>query len=869
MEALMMETKTNERETYINKLENQIQAIDKILKMQESIIVSSDVKNRLRVIQEEAAIVLKKLKNDEFEIAIVGMEKAGKSTFANALMENNFLPTDDERCTFTATQIEYSGDEQKDSALISFYSVEIFNRDFRDKLHQLGVSNYEQYSFDTLDEKTYMDIYDNDIASDKKKLYSNTLHEDILAIIQNKEDISKLLGRPNMEFEEDRIRSGEMTTYITDKVKARAVERVIIRSHELNKMRNAIIFDVPGFNSPTALHKIQTKKRMKAADAIIVVANGEHPSLTVESCSILHDSDDEGNPLCDKLFVFANRIELAKDIPKNIQNTYDEWINRNFIASSNKRRIIFGTALAHLQALEIDKDRRALNAFLERENQMPNGDGIEAMRTALEEYNHNERFEVLKRRINLIKVNIEKVFSEIRKDYTGGDTHNRYYGQEHLRLVTKFCHDIPPAVEENLLELKSEIRSDMPADLPLSKQIIKYIDEKITIDNYAISDEIIDKEKKKSPYTGTFEDTVRIEDSIRKQKFSEMYDNFCQNVINIADKYHVKYSVQILDSILEAMEVEKKSVYYEELRELLTKELIVFRHELATTDDVDEQIGVYYQSLIERFSRDIYEVLITSQYSAERLRKFYDSIDNFFSLSVFYKRLDEADKISYINVAPQDQPLCRMLLFHQTDKFEVLIEQISKIAGLDILSDDLVIFVQRALSAVGGNTEKIITDITNAFSRTRIDTEKTFKINLIKQILDGIIKSCESFNIADKEEFTGYYKKYHSSLRGNKQYSVEDFRDEFNKDIEILQDVLRNAFVRAINMETPFVARETKSIDDIINYIKSGQFTEFLTNNFVKIKHEETFQLDKKYREHEQNVAIIAEVNAVLDTINN
>ena len=34
-----------------------------------------------------------KLSSNEFEIAIVGLEKAGKSTFANALIKNNVLPS--------------------------------------------------------------------------------------------------------------------------------------------------------------------------------------------------------------------------------------------------------------------------------------------------------------------------------------------------------------------------------------------------------------------------------------------------------------------------------------------------------------------------------------------------------------------------------------------------------------------------------------------------------------------------------------------------------------------------------------------------------------------------------------------------------
>ena len=161
---------TPEREEYIEKLNNQVGAIDSILKMESGTVVSAELKKQLKSLKGEAETVLRKLKNNEFEIAIVGLEKAGKSTFANALMENNLLPTKDLRCTFTSTQIEYSGDDHDDSATVSFYTADEFDKDFKDKLCKLGFPNYERYSFDTIDERQYCYIYENDVSEEKKKL---------------------------------------------------------------------------------------------------------------------------------------------------------------------------------------------------------------------------------------------------------------------------------------------------------------------------------------------------------------------------------------------------------------------------------------------------------------------------------------------------------------------------------------------------------------------------------------------------------------------------------------------------------------------------------------------------------------------------
>ena len=191
---------TPEREEYIHKLESQMQAIDRILKMDTGTVVDYGVKKRLRDLMAESETVMKKLRSGEFEIAIVGMEKAGKSTLANALMESNLLPAKGPRCTFTSTRIEYSGDGQDDSATVSFYTVDTFDRDFKDKLRNLGFPNYERYSFDTLDKTVYESIYATEVSEDKKAAYGESINKDILTITENAEPLLRLLGRPDIHF---------------------------------------------------------------------------------------------------------------------------------------------------------------------------------------------------------------------------------------------------------------------------------------------------------------------------------------------------------------------------------------------------------------------------------------------------------------------------------------------------------------------------------------------------------------------------------------------------------------------------------------------------------------------------------------------
>ncbi|WP_314622768.1 dynamin family protein, partial [uncultured Selenomonas sp.] len=79
--------------------------------------------------------VLSKLKKGEFTVAIVGLEKAGKSTLGNALLKNMILPEYTERCTYTTTEIR-AGSETRGE--IVFYSREEFQTHFQKMMVELG-----------------------------------------------------------------------------------------------------------------------------------------------------------------------------------------------------------------------------------------------------------------------------------------------------------------------------------------------------------------------------------------------------------------------------------------------------------------------------------------------------------------------------------------------------------------------------------------------------------------------------------------------------------------------------------------------------------------------------------------------------------
>lgn len=175
------------RKNYTDMLTCQIDGISKILRVNGvKEIISLEIRDELSMIRSKAERLKRKLETNEFEIAIVGLEKAGKSTFANALMGNDILPTKDERCTYTSTSIRYGSN---DEAEVTFFSSEQFNEDFNNKLIKLGI-----------DEDAHVPFYEWTIEKFRKAVSDDSsemlnLRKDVEGIIENRSSIKYLILR--------------------------------------------------------------------------------------------------------------------------------------------------------------------------------------------------------------------------------------------------------------------------------------------------------------------------------------------------------------------------------------------------------------------------------------------------------------------------------------------------------------------------------------------------------------------------------------------------------------------------------------------------------------------------------------------------
>lgn len=175
-----------ERIEFKNKVGRQREAIANLLGLSEQHNGLFDfiMIKQLREYQKKCEKLYTKLDKNEFEIAIVGLEKAGKSTFGNALMGNRILPDADERCTYTSTCIRFG----QDRAVVTFFNSREMDETLRGYLGTLGVENTESYTYQGLSKGEYLSIFSKLDQRDKDR-YKNTVHQDILNLLENKTEI--------------------------------------------------------------------------------------------------------------------------------------------------------------------------------------------------------------------------------------------------------------------------------------------------------------------------------------------------------------------------------------------------------------------------------------------------------------------------------------------------------------------------------------------------------------------------------------------------------------------------------------------------------------------------------------------------------
>ncbi len=680
-------------------------------------VLGNDEKINLNIICDKFHDWDVKLSDNRYRVAIIGTEKAGKSTFANALLRKDFLPEDEGRCTFTTTTIESSKTE--DNAVIEFFTKQEFISKFHSLCEEVEFNcNYTTVAMSDLNE--FCDKTNSAIAT------SNAV-DDIRIIIESKEQIEKYLSGPVKTFSGQDI--DNIKSFITDKIKARAVKNITIKSTQFKDQENLIIYDVPGFDSPTKLHLEQAKWYMRNADIVIMLVSiADKVDFVKAQADFLNDTKDRyGQKLSNKLIVVASKFD--KHIVDD-KNSSDTKINKSYQLLSDEL-VKFG----------LYKENNLFKAsslgFLEKENIVntqyayPNLkkheylDGIEIVETRLEEFLNGEALEILSDNFNIDQLEAQTLIYNFKRDYNPKRDAKKKRNEEIL-LIDQKWDLIKKNIKLNLTKYQEEIKT-------IQFEFNKTISTKVSNDWIKdLIDELPDDlEEAKSELVGgraSVEQATIVNDKIRAKIWKKSLDkivNISTNTITIENSNKNDEIIKIISEIV----FETKEMTIEEKTELSNNLNLI-------TDDFKYE-AKSYRPLILRFLNNVFEILIlnriTNDENDSRVARF-KALKTDIEALLNYSDYD--DTLGFFN-----QPFIKQLLIQDTT-YSVKQSNIQNLlngAKISTQYDQVITEISNDLNALG--------DIFNNILLKAIDIESPFKASLndqIQAILTDVDKTSES-----------------------------------------------------------------------------------------------------------------------------
>ncbi|TAF62734.1 MAG: Dynamin family protein [Oscillatoriales cyanobacterium] len=362
---------------------------------------------------------LERLRKREFRIAVVGLEKAGKSTFINAWLECDLLPAKGGRCTFTTTQI-YSVENESEQRL------EVQARTDEEFLNLL------------------------------KELEKVGANEDLNTIRANEITLQQVRREGNVTFSFTRLEDirEPLKKYVTDEKYAHAVLEARLYTNKLAQAEGIVFYDVPGLDSGLAKHVDEAQEMLSDCDAVILVQR--FTSLREKELEIIKFTElgDKNVTVADKLFVFLSRIDSlgsAEALKTHIEEASQDWLRR---ANLPPERIVYGSAGAYLilnglageqtkleigDASNIQAQLKRLTGIADGKIITKDGTGIPEIKDKIFNYINTERVSILKKRceasINKIISNSEEIYITVSKKYPENPEEAKLFEENNRRVL--------------------------------------------------------------------------------------------------------------------------------------------------------------------------------------------------------------------------------------------------------------------------------------------------------------------------------------------------------------------------------------------------------------------------------------------------
>ncbi|MBQ6774190.1 MAG: dynamin family protein [Synergistaceae bacterium] len=895
-----MDNWDEKRQSFIEWLARQEDFFNELLtKDKDGIVIGFDERGKLESLRKRSSSILQKLRSREFTVAVVGLEKAGKSTLGNALIKSEILPEYTERCTYTTTELRAG---ERNEAEITFYTDEEFNKIFQDMLISVGYN--AQADFRTLTPEIFSRYWEA-VSEDpsKRDLYerhNGKTDEDIITILKGSSTISELLGQPVKNFLWDNSQgNSEFQLYITGikgynsdgsairSAHPYAVKNVIIRSRELGSMSNIVLYDVPGFDSTTELHRKQTELMLREADAIILVTNvGDRPNINSPQLDMLRKvRDQDGIRLRDKTFVFGNKIDMAGNAARARDNASALRNEAERYQVASESRVISGSAKAYLEKLglfsEDEKRRGKINAK-ERLEEWDMHDGMQELHGKIQDYYNNDRFEVLKKRAENTIAETVELLRQLLAKYSPDVISSFDTGGKYLLVLKGKAAEFDKAANDIVNKYQEQIINSRP----FSTQLVIEI-EKI----FPMSDDFanIFTDVKRSVVTdidGVTQLTA-INSALRKKIHLLFMQNLVRETTELISNKQQEIRSELVKKFLSVMGMKEGSSYEDELTVSANKlfdELLIKNGEECR-----------FNILIERFSLGLVETLINMPFAEyERLDKVCKTLPELFSLAMYYSMPDD-ENINNIYDSPNERLkfFARILAHENVEEKSRGINQSEILAVKSVLIEffdnnseallkgaafniDSLPFDKWALMFTGADMkiDKMPKDLARQIESKIYSTnwQKLSRDERESAITELIMHYTHADSGQEKVPVLGeflenLYKKA-SSLKAKTEGDMLRILDE---DIAILRDITVKAVIRAIALERAFISVIVKNI----NFIRSGitysgedsKFDSWITQNVRKIMDSEFAAIDRYNMESQTRKSIVAAIQNILSNM--
>ncbi|MEY3786892.1 MAG: hypothetical protein RLZ75_1099 [Pseudomonadota bacterium] len=336
---------------------------------------------------------LERLRANRFEVAVIGLEKAGKSALLNAWLGQEILPSAAERCTYTSTEIWSARTEDEQELCIEYFSRQEVDVLLQGKKSEM--QNFKQGSRD------YDDI-ETDI--NETEFYLTQIY-----------DYAKQ-GRTTRSFRDiNEISEDLQQAVFKNRAQARAIKRIQLKTTRLLSDRDIVFHDVPGFDSPVAMHKTQAEQKLSACDAIIYAKKMDNPNINSPEKNMLQvaDSEDPHTKVADKVFVVLTKSDMARN-----SDEYIDWFNkhRKDWQGVPEQRLVAVCAAAYLADLGTGsvETNKCGQQSIDNLVKLNIDDGIDRLKQAVNFYIDHERVDVLRNRCdkleNAVKQQTKQVF---------------------------------------------------------------------------------------------------------------------------------------------------------------------------------------------------------------------------------------------------------------------------------------------------------------------------------------------------------------------------------------------------------------------------------------------------------------------------